>query len=477
MSRFSRRGGERRDGGRTAEALRHRLAEQSRQAPPGDHLAELIIARAEAQRAGYARVPAEPVATRRPWGRVVAVAASVALIAGAGVAIATYEPADHDRRTDQQAARTAVPTSVAPTPDRSTAAPVSSSATARPTRTVSKDPAVSSSQSISAADLTGVDVLGITFTGGGRGWGLASADCVSGPGTCTALLRTGDDGRSWSTWRWSPFRVPGVEGTAPLVSQIRFATDRVGYVYGPDALLTTTDGGRTWQRQRGGADALETLDGNVIRVRSDDANCVGACDHTVQTADIGSSDWTTVRLPGDSSGDQVQLSRTGSSAYLLVTRGSQSPSALWSSDDDGATWTERGEVCGGSYIGQQLTTGADGSVAMFCRGKDGRAFVTVSPQGAKSFVRGAYRFGAATAGAIGLADADTVLVSTDDTYRSTDGGTSFARLGANAGSDPGVLEYLGFASTTDAHAISADGRAIWSTSDAGRTWTRTATFR
>ena len=49
------------------------------------------------------------------------------------------------------------------------------------------------------------------------------------------------------------------------MQHIRFANQSIGYAYGPDALYMTTDGGTNWVRQAGmGADALETLSGNVV---------------------------------------------------------------------------------------------------------------------------------------------------------------------------------------------------------------------
>ena len=57
------------------------------------------------------------------------------------------------------------------------------------------------------------------------------------------------------------FNVPGETGgcATRCVQHIRFATDQIGYAFGPHALLMTTDGGLDWTPQSGGADALETL--------------------------------------------------------------------------------------------------------------------------------------------------------------------------------------------------------------------------
>jgi len=64
-----------------------------------------------------------------------------------------------------------------------------------------------------------------------------------------------------------------------------------------------------------------------------------------------------------------------------------------------------------------------------------------------------------------------LLVSSDDTYRSIDGGQTWSRLGANSGSDPGQVSWIGFENGTVGRAISTDGRTVWTTTDAGSTWT------
>ena len=64
---------------------------------------------------------------------------------------------------------------------------------------------------------------------------------------------------------------------------------------------------------------------------------------------------------------------------------------------------------------------------------------------------------------------DIQLVVTDDgtLYRSTDAGDSWTAL-----AQPGDVSYLGFHSGTDGRALSDGGRAMWTTSDAGATWTQ-----
>ena len=151
-------------------------------------------------------------------------------------------------------------------------------------------------------------VVDLTFTGQDDGWALASADCIHGPGRCTAIMRT-TDGRTWVSHPGSsPFAVPGVDHcAAPCVQNLRFADDQVGYAYSPSVLFMTTDGGATWQQQDGGALALETARGNVVRLVRDGKSI------QAWTAKIGSTSWTTRSLgaPAGLGTQDVALARDG----------------------------------------------------------------------------------------------------------------------------------------------------------------------
>jgi hypothetical protein len=243
----------------------------------------------------------------------------------------------------------------------------------------------------------------------------------------------------------------------------------------------TADGGRTWHPQPGRADALESLDGNVIRI-TDQGGCPPGCHYAAATAAIGGTSWQRATLPGTATTTTgVVLARTGSRAYALAlghpAGGAQNArSTLWTSADDGRRWTNRGEPCpqGTHEVDSvALTPAPDGSVTVLCqeRSAAGHRFTATSTDGGVHFRSGSRTaLGAADVGAIGAASSSRILVSSDDTYLSNDGGRHFTRLSANGGSSPGALGWLGFASATIAHAISVDRRTIWTTTDAGRTW-------
>jgi hypothetical protein len=78
------------------------------------------------------------------------------------------------------------------------------------------------------------------------------------------------------------------------VSQIRFVTTSVGYLFGA-ALYQTEDGGRTWRRVPSPpVEALEASAGTVIRVVYDHGGCPGPCTQTVQETTAGSGAWHTL---------------------------------------------------------------------------------------------------------------------------------------------------------------------------------------
>ena len=116
----------------------------------------------------------------------------------------------------------------------------------------------------------------------------------------------------------------------------------------------TTDGGRAWQRQPGGALALETLNGNVVRVTAQGTGCPLWCHVQVETAGIGSSAWTVRQLPErvpNSVGNfGLSFARGGSDVYLLslnhTAGGAQTAmSTLYRSTDNGQSWSSVGEPC------------------------------------------------------------------------------------------------------------------------------------
>jgi photosystem II stability/assembly factor-like uncharacterized protein len=449
--------------------LRDSLAENARHAPAGGGLAERIIADAQLGRGARDRRTAR--SRWRAWSLPAIAAACVAAV----VASIVVAGALQHRKT--HSANTPIPST---TPPPTSAAATSSAA---PTTTAASSSHATSTSPTSTAPGVGpipkdFQVNDVTFVGTVDGWALGSGQCFQRPSQrCTALLRTSDGGQNWTSIMNPPASIGG--SCQECIEHIRFANETIGYAYGQNALFMTSDGGAHWTPQAGGADALETLSGNVIRV-TDTGGCPPGCSYRVLTAAVGSDQWQAVQLPGSASGDSVLLNRTGHAAYLLIQQhpaggaGMQQPTLLTSSND-GRSWSDPGTPCPqdpgrGEIDAQLMTTAEDGSVTLVCGVRGGSPsgqFTVTSTNGGTTFRPGSRGAFSDLADALGAASGSVLLASADDTYRSTNSGLSWNRLGA---AGPGRVSWIGFENASVGRAISGDYRTIWTTTDAGATW-------
>jgi photosystem II stability/assembly factor-like uncharacterized protein len=457
-------------------SLRSLLAERAQQAPTGDLLADQIIARA-----GSDTVRSLRTHRRRAWTLPLLTAAAVAAVVAGTVAVSSLHPSTSKGRP-------------AALPSQSTIsqAPVSSPTSTPPVTTFNNpsDLATTANSSATAIGLENFSVGDLTFVGNDI-WALGTATCLtSGQGVCTAFVHS-SDGTHWTTVASTPFNVPGDTGTndcaVRCVSHIRFASEKVGYVYGPSSLLMTLDGGQSWQPQSGGAVALETLSGNVIRVE-ESTGCPPGCTFTVQTAKVGSTHWTTVPIsvPGQD-GDGAQLSRYGNNAYLLFTGNpaggaGSAQSALFQSSDNGATWTPRGEPCvqGGSEVDSVgLVAVDDASMVVACQPRQQSAGTRPSVgygHFAEDTSASSTGLPSAPIDLLGAGSEQNICVDSSALYCSQDSGTTFSKAtGADGG--PGRVSFIGFEDATDGHALEVDSSGangavskLWSTTDGGRSW-------
>jgi photosystem II stability/assembly factor-like uncharacterized protein len=313
-------------------------------------------------------------------------------------------------------------------------------------------------------------VTDLSFVGTEHGWALGHRACAAG--TCQTLYSTADGGRSWK-----PLAPP-----PKPVDHIRFASDSIGYAFSAAndgaTFAMTTNGGSSWTKQPGSADALEILNGTVIRV-VDGGGCPPGCAYRVELSAPGSTSWHAVALPGrPGSGDGVALVRTGHDAYLAnyghtAGGGSSARTMLEISHDDGASWTRRGDPCptgtGAKEVDlAQLTTAPDGSVVAICAGRVAGAgyFVIVSTDHGRTFhAASRTALGAAAVSALGAATARDVLVMSDQLYRSTDGGNHFAKVVG-----PSQASFMGFETTSVGRVLSG-ANTVWTTRNGGASWT------
>jgi photosystem II stability/assembly factor-like uncharacterized protein len=439
----------RRDSG-VESALQTSLAAQARHAPSGDGLPERILAAVDAP-------PSEVLEPRRrrvSWALpALAAAAAVAAVA---VGISVVDGSGHP---------------ALPAAQRSPG--LDQQHRASPTTPLTVHPTVPS-RPVPVGGLRQVRVRDLTFAGTDDGWALATADCPSGSGRCTVLLRT-RDGVHWRRLSQVPFRYPAV-------AHLRFATDRVGYAFGPSAFYLTSDGGHTWQRAPGGAVALETLGGNVIRVTSPHTGCPGPCNVGVETAAVGSTSWLRTVAPGGLHPSNevagVQFARSSADAYLLVTANpaggaNRATSTLFRSTDAGRTWNSVGEPCpqtSGENDSVAVAAGADGVVSVLCERRLGahHSQVVTSTDAGSSF-RAQHGVVPFPYSSILAGDPNTVLIAAgiQGAARSTDGGASWQRIPQL----PGGITFVGFENSQVGRVAAQHGRSVWTTRDGGRSWT------
>jgi len=472
-----------------AALLREALAAEARTITAVPAFTEQIISAAQhpVRQAPEGERPPGPPAWRGWLLPVAAAAVAAVLLAAVLIGAALLRP-DHQ----QPATPTPSLSTTGPTPHSS----ASTSASPSPSPTASGSP---SGQPVVGGPVPpGFWALDLTWVSTDEGWALGTAPCGQPP--CTSIAHTTDGGKSW---RGIHAPVAGLEAaggcTSGCVRHLRFANSQVGYAYGSDRLFLTTDGGQTWVRQPGHADALEVADGSVIRVTSKDPHCLPGCLYQVQRAAVGSSDWQTVSmLPGARSAG-VDLVRSGSVAaivtYAHTAGGAQdATSMLFRSGDDGASWQARqdpcprrtGGVAGGEVDTRAIAIGADRSITVLCtpRGTPGAQQTMTSTDGGQNFTAAPASLGSGEVSTLGAASARVLFAAMDHLYRSADGGRHWQRVYevSQLGflTVPDQVSYLGFQTPTVGRALEVNGdlnpslngsAAMWSTSDAGKSWT------
>lgn len=435
--------------------LRELLADRASGVSGGLDLAERILASAPGERSRREIPP-----NLRRWAPAAAAAAVVALIAGALALVGRNDP----------------------TPATHHPSPTASGIVPRPT----PNPNSTSSAPRLHAVSTGFRARDLTFVSDEQGFALGTVPCGARPGRCAVLLAT-SDGRHWTVRnRHLP------SALARGVNGVRFASPATGYAYGPHALFMTTDGGRSWSRSPGGAIALETDGQTVLRVTSPHSGCPAWCDVAVQTAPVGSSTWTPVRLPTPdgsgtiSTGYGVTLSRNGTDVYLAAlghTAGGSADASttLYASHDSGQTWTRRADPCPFSQTYGSpretdtvvIAAAPDGVLTVGCQPRVGGAdgFVMISTDGGAAFTAepGRVLLGEFLAGF-----PSTMLLSADQAasppvFLSTDGGRTWRPVTQVTGTPV----WVGAESPEVAHIVTDGGRVLWTTRDSGADWKST----
>jgi hypothetical protein len=279
------------------------------------------------------------------------------------------------------------------------------------------------------------------------------------------------------------------------VQHIRFATADIGYAFGSSVFFTTTNGGQTWTRESGGADALESLNGNVIRLVSDHGGCPGPCNLRVERAPIGSEEWKSGTLDRQAiDAAVVTLVRTGSRAFVETTSGpagSLYRVMLYVSSDNGLSWSKRTDPCetvGAAAAGVPLASNslaaAGGAVSIVCAGgganQTKQVVITSADTGATYRSSKVLHLDCCGPGELGAASATVLVAVSTHLWRSIDGGESWLAVpGVKTGNS---TVFVGFESPIVGRLVTESdlsptknttiwSTTIWTTRDAGATWT------
>ncbi len=220
----------------------------------------------------WQHIVAEGRAPRAAWTRYLLIAAAVVVVAGAigwGLLRTGPGPVPTSPPTSPTVVTTPPPTTSAPP----TAPPTTTGATTSgPAAALLPVPASFRVRSITTADNRHLFALGVVA-------------CPAG--TCPALAASADNGATWHLVHTFPASMtpsgslPGRPGGSGQLSDVRFANDSVGWVFG-GAVLRTTDGGRTWQdyaHPGGDVIALETNGTQVVLTAApgcSDGTCHGS---------------------------------------------------------------------------------------------------------------------------------------------------------------------------------------------------------
>ncbi|WP_295687872.1 YCF48-related protein [uncultured Nevskia sp.] len=223
-------------------------------------------------------------------------------------------------------------------------------------------------------------------------------------------ITSDDEGASWQ-------RGAGLRRT--MLTGVRFADDKTGWVIGHDGLIAaTTDGGASWHEQRFAPDEEEPLLGVYARDASN-AIAVGAYGLYLETKDGGIT-WTERKITeGEDDRHLNAITAFGNGKLAIVGESG----SLLISMDAGATWTAAKPPYEGSYFGA-LAIGSEGLMIFGLRGQ---AFVSSDAGVTWTAAEGS---GPVTllGGGVG-ADGSVTLVGSAGTVRiSRDTGKTFAPL-------------------------------------------------
>jgi photosystem II stability/assembly factor-like uncharacterized protein len=378
------------------------------------------------------------------------------------------------------------------------------------TRVPSSTPTVPSTTTTASASAGGPVPAGYraqsaTFVSAHQGWVLGTAPCATAP--CTSIVRTNDDG---ATWAGIPAPTDGLENpesgsTIPSgVSEIRFADNLNGWVFGPD-LWSTHDGGGVWSHITSGPGASRVVDlessGGFVYVVTEQCSaqastCPGQLWRSTNATDAFQSvaTFNVAAEEGDAGSILAVHDTTGYLVTAATTGAIGTPALLVTAN--GTTWSPEPNPCPAQLDAISLAPVDTVRAAILCSGQGAagsstKAVLATSDGGRTWVAEGSAPPMGGDGGALSAATVATLAIATSsgatEIYRSTNGGATWTTpLSLDDGGE-GWGDF-GFTDSTHGFAIhapigryqtgtgapSVDTGTMYITSDAGATWSAVA---
>ncbi|MGI8879533.1 MAG: hypothetical protein ACR2KJ_03280 [Jatrophihabitans sp.] len=445
--------------------LRRMLAQQAGDAPDGSPIAERVLAQVATQRG-----------VKRGWQRWAIPAAAAAVVAAVTAGAFGLSALHSDHASDDRSV------AQSPRPSSTHGVPVS------PKQTVSGDTTAGNKGSAETTDGTefqplpaGFVATDLSFDTEASGWVIGSTGC--GTAECAYLGHSDTVGGGWSQVSQLPAPVAaGAAATcshAPCVNHVRFYDSTHGYLYGPEAFYTTSNGGRTWTAKAGqGATALEVDTLSAVRVTSS-AGCTTQCSFGVEHAKPGAATWTAETLSADPViGSTAILARAHDTIYLAVAD-KTGADQVFVSKDQGVKWSA-GPVdpcvseSSGAHVTDLATDVGGTQLVVLCVDAKGQSTVRTGALGSTSLSTAGPTVDTGTVAApqVAAPSKDVVIVAGQVLYRGTSHASSEWTAVPDVKGSTGVC-FLGFENATVGRFVSDDGTTVWTTQDAGKSWTPT----
>jgi photosystem II stability/assembly factor-like uncharacterized protein len=347
----------------------------------------------------------------------------------------------------------------------------------------------------------GFQAQSATFVSADQGWVLGKTPCASGP--CTSVVRTSDDGATWSS---IPAPTDGLENpqsssTTGGVNEIRFADHLNGWVFGPD-LWSTHDGGTTWSHITSGPGAspvvdLESSGGSVYVVTERCSLQASVCPGQLWRGDSITDRFDPVAgfdLEPANGNVLPVLVLHDTTGYLVTAaaNGTVGPALMVTAN--GTTWSAEPDPCPAQLDELSVAPVDTVRAAMLCSGEGAsgsttKAVLATSDGGHTWVPEGQAPPSGGDGGTLSAASVSTLAIATSsgasEVYRSVDGGATWTTPLSLADGGEGWGDF-GFTDSTHGLAVHAPiGRyqtvspgapastgtgSLYLTSNAGATW-------